>query len=568
MKKLLLCCAAALTLGATTAPAQEHIFFPPPPADTLLAPAADSLVFPPLPTFEQIRDSLPAPVYDENPLWVECYWKAWELACPNFRLPAPGSGFVSPFVDAAFNQDIFLWDMCFITMFCNYSGGLTPGIAGLDNFYVKQHATGEICCEIIRETGVDRWDARPRGRSLYTIYGWSPPVEFKWARPKGWEVEYIGREKPLPSPELSMEAITHPILAWAEWESFRLSADTARLARVVGSLDRYYQACNTYYMQGNGLYMASCSLMDNSRRNVFLTGGGQAVDLSAEMALFANNLADIYHVLGRRPREAYFRSEAARIARAMNGLMWSPLKQFYYDLTLEGGRAPITTIAGFWSLLGKVPSAVQATQLVAQLTDTAKFWRLNPVPTISAEEQLFDPRGAYWNGSVWAPTNTMVIRGLENYGYDELAREIALKHLTLVGDVYKETGTIWENYMPDSTKYGYVELRPGEYHPVKKNFVGWSGIGPIAYFLEYAVGLRADAPAHTLTWQITSQKRHGCERFRFGNTITSLIATPLQKGGYSLKITSDAPYHLKIEGLAQGAFDIQVGDNEFTVPAR
>jgi hypothetical protein len=514
-----------------------------------------------VPIFRKLKPELPSPIYDENPLWVECYWKAWELACRKFYLPTEENGFASPFVDAGFNQDIYLWDMSFITMFTNYAHPLTPGIAGLDNFYVKQHVTGEICGEIIRNTGVDRWDPRPYGRSLYTAYGWFPPVEFKWTRPKGWEVIYIGREAPKEPPMVLMEGMTHPILAWAEWESFMMTGDTARLKQVVNALHHYYQAYNTYYMQGNGLYMVCWAAMDNSARNAFLSNGGQAVDLSAEMALFADNLADIYRVLGQRDMERAYRKENKRIARAMNRLMWSPAQEFYYDLTLEGGRAPVRTVAGFWSMAAGVPNTKRAAKMVVHLTDTAKFWRQNPVPTVSAEEQKFSPTGSYWNGAVWAPTNTMVIRGLEHYGYYELAREIALKHVKLVADVYAQTGTIWENYMPDSTKYGSVELKPQEYHPVRRDFVGWSGLGPIAYFLEYAIGLRADAPNRTLTWNITSGQRTGCDRFRFGGIVTSLVADTPTHGGCHIRVFSDAPYKLVLKGKVNRSVQIHQGEN-------
>ncbi len=65
----------------------------------------------------------------------------------------PGSGFPSPFIDAAFNQNIFLWDTCFMTMFCNVAHPLVPGISSLDNFYAKQYPDGEIAREIDRTTG-------------------------------------------------------------------------------------------------------------------------------------------------------------------------------------------------------------------------------------------------------------------------------------------------------------------------------------------------------------------------------------------------------------------------------
>lgn len=69
--------------------------------------------------------------------------------------PSLESGFVSQFVDAAFNQNIFLWDTCFMTMFCNYAHPYVPGICSLDNFYAKQHEDGEISREINRATGKD-----------------------------------------------------------------------------------------------------------------------------------------------------------------------------------------------------------------------------------------------------------------------------------------------------------------------------------------------------------------------------------------------------------------------------
>lgn len=555
---LLAGCLAVVRTAAQ--PAGVDIPFLPP-----VAAASDTDSVAVLPTYEQLRDRLPSPVYDENPLWVECYWKAWELACRHFYLPTARNGFVSPYADAAFSGHLFMWDMSFITLFCNYAHGLTPGIAGLDNFYVKQHPTGEIAKEIVRETGKDVWTATPPGRSLYSLRGWDPPVEFSWTAP-GYAVEYVGREEPLPAPMLTMEAMNHPIMAWAEWESFRMTADTARLRRVFEPLQRYYEAYNTYYRQGNGLYMTDWASMDNAVRNIFLTGGGQGVDISGEMALFARNLADICHVLGERPREAYFRGEAARIARTMNALMWSPGRGFYFDLTLEGGRAPIRSIAGFWALLAQVPDAAQAARMVGHLTDTAKFWRQNPVPTLSAEHQRFSSRGDYWNGAVWAPTNTMVIRGLEKYGYDSLARLIALKHLGLVADVYRQTGTIWENYMPDSASYGLVELKKGEYHPVRKDFVGWSGIAPIVYLLEYGIGLKADAPNRTLRWRLTSDGRSGCERFRFGGIVTSLLAEPVPGGGYELRVASDAPYTLQLEGRIDRRIEIPAGETVVTVP--
>ena len=79
------------------------------------------------------------------------YWKTWELAFLNFREPEPQSGFVSQFINAGLDSvwvDLFQWDSCFMSMFCNYAHPLVPGIGSLDNFYAKQYEDGEICREI------------------------------------------------------------------------------------------------------------------------------------------------------------------------------------------------------------------------------------------------------------------------------------------------------------------------------------------------------------------------------------------------------------------------------------
>jgi hypothetical protein len=153
----------------------------------------------------------------------------------------------------------------------------------------------------------------------------------------------------------------------------------------------------------------------------------------------------------------------------------------------------------------------------------------------------------------------MVIRGLENSGYDDLAREIALKHLDLVARVYEKTGTIWENYSPDAIQQGI---------PAKGDFVGWSGIAPIMYLLEYAIGLKADAPHNRLNWQLQPGGRRGCEHFRFNGHIVSLVAEPQpgQFKGERITIQSDAPFELRARFLGvEKQFSVSGGKQEFEI---
>ncbi len=510
----------------------------------------------PLPRFEECKDQLPSPIYAAEPLWLEVYWKAWELAFHNFHEPAPGSGFVSQFIDAAFNPNIFLWDTCFMTMFCRYAQPLVPAIASLDNFYVKQHQDGEICREMTRQSGIDypAW-VNTEGKPLFSRWGWGNVRERKEAR----AVLYKGRDVPQPPPKLTLDGLNHPILAWAELESFRVTGDLTRLARVWEPLVRYYAALRLYLRQGNGLYMTDWASMDNSARNQYLSAGGTGIDISAEMVLFARNLAEIAAALGKQDEVARCSGEADELAALINAHMWDPERQFYFDLTLEGQRCPVKTIAAYWTLLARVALPHQVEALVAELTNPLTFKRLHWAPSLAADEPAYDPSGGYWNGAVWPPTTTMVIRGLEQCGYADLALEIALNHLRVVAEVFRKTGTLWENYAADAEEPG---------NRVVKDFVGWSGIGPIMYLLEYAIGLKPDAEHNALRWRLDTAQATGCRRFRFNGHVVDLVAEPgsSPETGMGILAHSSGSFRLLVSmhGVEQ-TFNVLAGKNTFAM---
>lgn len=141
----------------------------------------------------------------------------------------------------------------------------------------------------------------------------------------------------------------------------------------------------------------------------------------------------------------------------------------------------------------------------------------------------------------------------------ELAREIALNDMEVTGRVFGRTGTLWENYAPDSDA-------PGT--PAKGDFVGWTGITPILFFLEYVIGLRPDATTNTLTWNLQGESRVGCERYRFNEHLVSLQAVPTGTGdgGFEVTVVADGEFTLRV--TARGAvrdFAIRGGTRTFGV---
>ena len=84
------------------------------------------------------REGIPRPVLDSRPELIEFYWLAWELAW-NHVLDNPRAA-QTPFMDEGVNPDVvWIWDTCFMALFCRYAPTVFPGIESLNNFYLPMH---------------------------------------------------------------------------------------------------------------------------------------------------------------------------------------------------------------------------------------------------------------------------------------------------------------------------------------------------------------------------------------------------------------------------------------------
>jgi hypothetical protein len=52
-----------------------------------------------IPSFIESKSKLPSPILENNPDYVELYWKARSLAFDHFKAPLNGSSLVSNFID-------------------------------------------------------------------------------------------------------------------------------------------------------------------------------------------------------------------------------------------------------------------------------------------------------------------------------------------------------------------------------------------------------------------------------------------------------------------------------------
>jgi len=485
-----------------------------------------------IPVYNNSKNRLPNPILEENSEWIDMYWKCWEIAFQHFKKPSATSPFVSNIMDEAFNENIFQWDMIFMVMFARYGHDVFPAVNSLDNFYCRQHITGYMCREISEIDGSD--------------------------------FVYEGRKN----------TINPPLFSWAEVESFKITGDMSRFEMVLPVLEQYVEWLNRdgdllsangkeWYNYGrraansvHHLYWNTGlgSGMDNTPR-----GGNGWVDMSCQMVIQYTNLAMMSRILGQERKETYFINEAKKIADRINQYCWDENDGLYYDVDSAGNPVKWKTAGCFWPMLAGIASKEQCTRLVSHLTDTAAFWRRNVFPTLAADQTMYNPKGEYWLGSVWSPTNYMIIKGLENNGYEELATKSTYKYLTEMYCVFDRTQTVWENYSPEYCSPGSI---------AKPDFVGWTGIGPIALLIENILGFRVNGFDQTLTWFITRTDDHGIENLKVGNANVNALCTKRESEDDLLFLSVSSDKELKLivhfnHGIKQ--FDLVPGEHQLTI---
>ena len=137
---------------------------------------------------------IPIPVYEEHPEYEELYNKAWELARAHVK-EIPGMP-QNPYMDEAFcDTQVWIWDTCFMTMFCKYASFVFPGIETFNNFYEVLYNGGTLPKVIPPENEPDWTGATPGVPFNIQVHIADNPPLFAWAEYENamfhGDVEYI-----------------------------------------------------------------------------------------------------------------------------------------------------------------------------------------------------------------------------------------------------------------------------------------------------------------------------------------------------------------------------------------
>lgn len=495
---------------------------------------------------------IPWPVCEAHPEYNELYNKAWELAFAHIKnidgLPQ------TPYMDEAFcDTQLWIWDSCFMALFCKYAREVFPGVETLNNFYEVLYNGKRLPCVIPTEAEPE-WTHRIVGEP--------------------YEIKVHIADNP-------------PLFAWAEYENALMSGDTDYIKELLYSgkvLQKHYDwieslrepssvegvFCQTHLIAEEKGYRweGGCSGMDNTPRG---RRGERAtesrpnnpdmlwLDAICQQALSAKCIAKLFALVGDAENKTEWQSRFAEKQDIINRYYWDEADGFYYDIdAVSNAPYKVMTIASYWTLTAGVASNGQAERLIAQLENPSTFGGNVPLVSLARNDPDFSPDGEYWRGSVWLPTAYAALKGLSNYGMHSQAHTASKKLLDHMSKTYLEHSphTIWECYSPSEAKPAHNERCRNQY--VRPDFCGWSALGPISMYIEHVLGFHTlDAFEKTVEWAKpnTFAGQIGIKNLRFGNIVTDIVAI-----GDKCTVKSNEPYTLVINGTKYPVFS---GDNIF-----
>jgi hypothetical protein len=285
-----------------------------------------------------------------------------------------------------------------------------------------------------------------------------------------------GPRGPQVYPHEGIPTTSAPFFSWTNWEMYTVSKNKAFLAESYAAGSRFIRYLEQERdADRDGMYeWGPYGIIENVRDGwnvvfqLFSEGEDEGRDISHELdvldltAEVANEMFSLKQMALELHDSAGVREWSAKFQRTadlINRYMWDPKDRFYYNVSMsdntfqfEGKSLRRKELIGFLPMWAHVATKEQARELVKHLTDSGQFWRRFGVPTLAANDPNYTPfvdGCCRWNGPVWLLWNYVVMRGLKNYGYHDIAGAVAERMMLAVTTQLSTNHRFWESYSPD-----------------------------------------------------------------------------------------------------------------------
>ena len=250
-----------------------------------------------------------------------------------------------------------------------------------------------------------------------------------------------------------------PVIAWGAWKVYERTGNTEFLKEVFEKNSAFLVWCeenrcpkkdSLYVWHTSEDVLCRCdeSGMDNSPRfdNVHNL---EAIDFSCFVANEMRYMSKIANEIGYDTTK--FDIGFEKIKNAVNEKLWDNEDGFYYDYDIDNNNIhKVKSVASFLPLFTGVCDEEKADKLVKMLTDPNEFYTEFSVPSIAVHDKTFG--SDMWRGPVWINYNYMIIQGLKEYGYNDIAMDLRSKTIKVINEWYEKTGTVFEFYDCENKK--------------------------------------------------------------------------------------------------------------------
>ena len=251
-----------------------------------------------------------------------------------------------------------------------------------------------------------------------------------------------------------------PLAAWAVYEVYKQTNDLAFLKEMYYPLVSYHKwwydkrdhnqngICEFGSTDGTLVAAAWESGMDNAIRfdeaemvqnsTDAWSVNQESVDLNAYLAYEYKLLEKIAKIIDQPLELSVINTDVA-------DYFFDEENGFFFDRRLKDGSFIVEFgCEGYTPFWTGIASQEQMDKAIVHFQDPHQFSTYIPFPTAAANNPKFMPNG-YWRGPIWLDQTYFAIKGLRNYGYNELADNYTEQVFERL-DGLTESAPIHENY--------------------------------------------------------------------------------------------------------------------------
>lgn len=204
------------------------------------------------------------------------------------------------------------------------------------------------------------------------------------------------------------------------------------------------------------------------------------VDLNSLLYKYELDFAKGYEILGDKDASDLWKEHAQKRKMVITSELWDDDKEFFFDLNYTNGhKSNVLSLAAYYTMWSGLASKEQAKIITDKLSE---FLHEGGLTATSRPDEILHEevpsQWAYPNG--WSPLHWITIKGLQNYGYNSIAQDIARRWLQTNLVYFERYGVFREAYnVVDHLK----EPKAGVYPP-QLGF-GWTNAVFVALAKEF-----------------------------------------------------------------------------------